>query len=52
MLEDCKRIMKKNSRLFIVDILVDEVNRPPACMHHLTTERFFKLLNQQWICFD
>jgi ubiquinone/menaquinone biosynthesis C-methylase UbiE len=40
MLEDCKRIMKKDARLFIVDILVDEVDRSPACTLHLTRSVF------------
>ncbi|HEY5822828.1 MAG TPA: class I SAM-dependent methyltransferase [Cyclobacteriaceae bacterium] len=44
MLADCKRIMKKNARLFIVDILVDETDRPPACRHHLTRNVFLNHL--------
>jgi ubiquinone/menaquinone biosynthesis C-methylase UbiE len=40
MLQDCKRMMTKNARLFIVDILVDEVDRPPACSLHLTRKTF------------
>ena len=44
MLEDCKRIMKKNAKLFIVDILVDEVERPPACGLHLTRSVFLNYL--------
>ncbi len=44
MLEDCKRIMKKNGKLFIVDILVDEVERPPVCWLHLTRSVFLNYL--------
>jgi len=44
MLEDCKRIMKENGRLFIVDILVDEVDRSPACRLHLPRGVFLNYL--------
>lgn len=44
MLEDCKRIMKKGAKLFIVDILVDEVDRSPACMLHLSRTVFLNYL--------
>jgi ubiquinone/menaquinone biosynthesis C-methylase UbiE len=44
MLEDCKRIMKKNSRLFIVDILVDETDGSPVCPLHLTRSVFLNYL--------
>jgi ubiquinone/menaquinone biosynthesis C-methylase UbiE len=44
MIEDCKRIMKKNAKLFIVDILVDEIDRSPACMLHLPRRVFLNYL--------
>jgi ubiquinone/menaquinone biosynthesis C-methylase UbiE len=44
MLEDCKRILKKNGRLFIIDIMTDEVDPTPACTLHQTRQTFFNFL--------
>jgi ubiquinone/menaquinone biosynthesis C-methylase UbiE len=46
MLEDCRRIMKKGSKLFIVDILIDEINTVPACKLHLTRKVFLNYLKK------
>lgn len=46
MLNDCKRILKKGGKLFIVDILVDEVPRAPQCNLHLTRNVFLKYLKE------
>ncbi len=44
MLEDCRRIMKKEGKLFIVDILIDEVSKTPQCNFHLTRKVFLNYL--------
>ena len=46
MLEDCKRILKKDGQLFIVDILIDETDQTPACNLHLTRKVFLKYLKE------
>jgi ubiquinone/menaquinone biosynthesis C-methylase UbiE len=44
MLKDCKRIMKENGTLFIVDILVDEATKVPKCNLHLSRKVFLNYL--------
>jgi ubiquinone/menaquinone biosynthesis C-methylase UbiE len=60
MLQDCKRIMKKNGKLFIVDILADETDQKPQCNLHHARQVFTKylkdngfiLINETKLCYD
>ncbi len=42
MIKDCRRILKKGGKLYIVDILKDETPKMPQCQFHLTRKAFLK----------
>jgi len=44
MLQDIKKLLKKNGKLFILDILSDEVTRTLACKFHLTRKEFLNAM--------
>jgi len=44
MIEDCKRILKENGKLYIIDILIDETVKEPECKFHLTRKDFLKVI--------
>ncbi|NOT77183.1 MAG: class I SAM-dependent methyltransferase [Cyclobacteriaceae bacterium] len=46
MVKDFKRILKKDGKLYIVDILTDETDKEPECKSHLTRKDFMKVINE------